>query len=342
MSNQRYIDVSFWDDAWIQDLDPSEKLVYMYLLTNPLTNIAGVYQITRKRVCFDTGFTSDTIGHILAKFEAAEKVYTFKDYIILKNWCKHQKVEGSNPDKVSNVKVGIDRILNELSDDMLIYLKKVGYSYTYLDDLLKNKGLEGAFKDLELLNLDLTKTLTNTIPNSSSSDEIETLKKKLNQIESESRDKDILISELNRQLTSSAKAEGKKKTNSSKPKCSNEDYEAIRQAMESAADSLRGRYSIPEKLISNYGAFRNLVATRLNDGYSVQDIIAGINQATKDDWCINTKKFSPNAVLGPQKLGELISASTIKQTSHIEIKKGQTAFNDDVKRKYDLANEGGF
>lgn len=347
MSNQRYIDVSFWDDAWIQDLDPSEKLVYMYLLTNPLTNIAGVYQLTRKRICFDTGFTSETIGHILQKFESAKKVYTFNEYIILKNWCKHQKVEGSAPNKVSNVKIGIDRILNELPDDLLIHLKRVGYSYSYLDDLLKNKGLEGACKDLELLNLDLTNTLTNTSTSQTFENQqktIDELAKNLEEANKRISEQSSLISKLANKA-SSAKAEGKSSSRSrtsSRPKCSNEDYEAIKNAFEKAADSLRGRYSIPEKIISNYGAFRVLVAKKLNEGYSVQDIIAGINQATKDEWCVKTKNFTPNAVFGPNKLGELISASTIKQTSHIEIKKGQTAFNDDVKREYRLSDEGGF
>lgn len=257
MSNQRYIDVSFWDDAWIQDLDPSEKLVYMYLLTNPLTNIAGVYQLTRKRICFDTGFTSETIGHILQKFESAKKVYTFNEYIILKNWCKHQKVEGSAPNKVSNVKIGIDRILNELPDDLLIHLKRVGYSYSYLDDLLKNKGLEGACKDLELLNLDLTNTLTNTSTSQTFENQqktIDELAKNLEEANKRISEQSSLISKLANKA-SSAKAEGKSSSRSrtsSRPKCSNEDYEAIKNAFEKAADSLRGRYSIPEKIISNY------------------------------------------------------------------------------------------
>ena len=179
MGGQRYIDVSFYDDAWVQELDPSEKFMYMYLLTNPLTNIAGVYKITPRRMSFDTGFNVDTIKHILHKFEAAGKVYTKGEYIIMKNWCKHQKIESANG-KVSNTKVGIDRVLSELSDEILVFLVQIGFCYEYLEEIMKQKGLEGAYKglgrgsnylDLDS-NLDSNLDLTNTYTSSPSESDI--------------------------------------------------------------------------------------------------------------------------------------------------------------------------
>ena len=110
MSTQRYIDTSFWDDSWVQELDPSEKLLYIYLLTNPLTNIAGVMELTVKRICFDTGFNSDTVTHILRKFEEAKKVYRKNNYIIIRNFPKHQQL------KSDNVIKGIAAILSKLPD----------------------------------------------------------------------------------------------------------------------------------------------------------------------------------------------------------------------------------
>jgi len=37
---KRYISTKFWDDEFIVNLDPIEKLLFMYFLTNPLTNVA--------------------------------------------------------------------------------------------------------------------------------------------------------------------------------------------------------------------------------------------------------------------------------------------------------------
>lgn len=123
MSTQRYIDTSFWDDAWVQELDPSEKLLYIYLLTNPLTNIAGVMELTVKRMCFDTGFNSDTVGHILSKFERANKVYKYENYIIIRNFPKHQQLENEKIVK------GIATILSKLPNDVLAYLEQIGYEF---------------------------------------------------------------------------------------------------------------------------------------------------------------------------------------------------------------------
>lgn len=124
MATQRYISTSFWDDEWIQTLDPSEKLMFMYLMTNPLTNIAGVYKITIRRICFDTGFNSDTVNHIFSKFEKAGKVHRINEYVVLTSWPKHQKWQQSQ-----KIKTGIDSCLFDLDKETLIKLSETGYKY---------------------------------------------------------------------------------------------------------------------------------------------------------------------------------------------------------------------
>lgn len=138
----RYVSTAFWDDGWIQTLDPSEKLLYLYLLTNPLTNIAGIYKITIRRMCFDTGFNADTVTHILKKFETAKKVFTFDDWVILPNWPKHQKIGERD-----NNRKGIDSILENLPDEVFQFIVEHGYGYKYLQDLERYK--KGAYKGLD-------------------------------------------------------------------------------------------------------------------------------------------------------------------------------------------------
>jgi hypothetical protein len=124
MATQRYISTSFWDDEWIQTLDPSEKLLYLYFMTNPLTNIAGVYKLSVRRICFDTGFNSDSVGHIMAKFEKARKAFRFGEYIVLPSWPHHQKWETKKA-----IKDGIDIILKELPSQVREALPGMGYVY---------------------------------------------------------------------------------------------------------------------------------------------------------------------------------------------------------------------
>jgi len=124
VSTQRYISTSFWDDAWIQTLDPSEKLFYLYLMTNPLTNIAGVYKITDRRISFDTGFNVETVKIILDSFAKEGKAYRISEYIAIPAWPKHQKWETSE-----KIKEGIVLALMELGEENLRKLVEMNYRF---------------------------------------------------------------------------------------------------------------------------------------------------------------------------------------------------------------------
>ena len=43
-NKQRYVNTRFWNDTYVSSLDPIEKLLFIYLLTNEHTNISGVYE----------------------------------------------------------------------------------------------------------------------------------------------------------------------------------------------------------------------------------------------------------------------------------------------------------
>jgi len=136
MGTHRYIATSFWDDEWVQTLDPSEKLLYLYLMTNPLTNIAGVYKITVRRMSFDTGFSADTLKGVFAKFETAGKAYRMGEYVVLPSWPKHQNWESKE-----NIKAGIEKILDSLSGEELAFVSKIGYKFP-LVDMLARRGVK--------------------------------------------------------------------------------------------------------------------------------------------------------------------------------------------------------
>lgn len=125
MSVQRFISTGFWEDRWVRTLDPSEKYLYLYLLTNPLTTIAGIYKITLDRMAFDTGYDERTLLPMLDRFARAGKAY-FKgnEWVILPAWPAHQKWESRK-----NIRSGIEAILSDLSAEMLSFLVEVGYRF---------------------------------------------------------------------------------------------------------------------------------------------------------------------------------------------------------------------
>lgn len=135
MAVQRVVETSFWDDEYIVTLSKDEKLLFLYLLTNPLTNIAGVYQITLRRISFDTGLSDPELLVILSKFEKDKKVYQHDGYMILVNWPKHQKYE-----EHSKIRKGIETIIHKLPDGLKRYMVSIGYTYPIIGYAYPMKG----------------------------------------------------------------------------------------------------------------------------------------------------------------------------------------------------------
>lgn len=100
VAKQRIVNTKFWDDSYISRLTPLEKLVFLYLITNPLTNISGVYELPLKRAAFDVGISSGEIEVAFAKFESDGKLVRFSGWVGVTNFVKHQTL---NP----KIKIGI-------------------------------------------------------------------------------------------------------------------------------------------------------------------------------------------------------------------------------------------
>ena len=62
MAIYRNISMSFWTDTKIIDeFTPEDKYFYLYLFTNPHTNLAGCYEISMKQIVTETGYSKETI-----------------------------------------------------------------------------------------------------------------------------------------------------------------------------------------------------------------------------------------------------------------------------------------
>lgn len=102
MAEQRLIRTAFWDDHYISNLDRLERYMFLYLLTNPHTNISGIYQLNMKYVMIDTGFTQSEALAIFKKFERDGKARYHDGWIVMRNWIKHQKTGSKDVEKGIN------------------------------------------------------------------------------------------------------------------------------------------------------------------------------------------------------------------------------------------------
>jgi len=113
MARQRYINTKLWSDNWISDLDPVEKLLFLYILTNERTNIAGIYELPLKIMAVETGIEKDMIEKILKRFESDSKVAYFNGWIYIKNFIKHQDLENEK------IKKGIELIIESIPREVI-------------------------------------------------------------------------------------------------------------------------------------------------------------------------------------------------------------------------------
>jgi hypothetical protein len=148
MAKQRMINTKFWSDGWIVNLDPIEKLLFLYLLTNERTNICGVYELPIKYMAIETGIDKDMVEKVLKRFTKDKKIYFIKGWVVIKNFIKNQN-QGS-----PKVKVGIEAELSKIPAEILTKIKE-------LDTL--SKGID-TLSHLNLnLNLNSNLNLNNSV-----------------------------------------------------------------------------------------------------------------------------------------------------------------------------------
>jgi len=118
----RKIHTSFWSDPFIQDLDNDHRLFYLYLLTNERTKQCGIYEISKKQMAYELGYSIDKVSKLLAYFIKVGKILyseTTKE-VALKNWMKYNG--STSPKVVSCIKSELysvkDRVLIEYVNGM--------------------------------------------------------------------------------------------------------------------------------------------------------------------------------------------------------------------------------
>lgn len=173
MALSRTIHLSFWTDSKIiDDFTPEDRYFYLYLMTNPHTNLCGCYEISMKQMSDETGYSKETVEKLIYRMSQIHKVINFstdtKEMLLL-NWSKYN---WTNSDKF---KVAVDREIQNVKDvefkrfltDIFNGDDTVSIPYAYpMDTSYNTITLNTNTLNTETLN---TKTLnTNAISNTKS------------------------------------------------------------------------------------------------------------------------------------------------------------------------------
>ena len=94
MAIYRKISMSFWTDSKVTDnFTPEDRYFYLYLITNPHTNLCGCYEVSVRQMSIDLGYTADVVNNLISRFEKVHNLIRYshetKEMLLLK-WYKYQ------------------------------------------------------------------------------------------------------------------------------------------------------------------------------------------------------------------------------------------------------------
>ena len=114
MAIYRNVQMSFWTDTKIdEDFTPEDKYFYLYLFTNPHTNLCGCYELGLKQASRETGYNEDTIARLIDRFENVHNVVAYSKptrEILILNWHKYNWTKSA--DFMSGLEKHIGKVKN--------------------------------------------------------------------------------------------------------------------------------------------------------------------------------------------------------------------------------------
>jgi len=267
MSKNRYINTKFWIDNYVVERDPIEKLLYLYLLTNTLTNILGIYEISVRQIAFDTGIDKDMVIKILERFNKDNKIRYIDGYIAIKNFVKHQ---ANNP----KINKGIELLLKEVPIDLIEWIDIDFNKLSITKDSLYIR-LDKTSKDSNYSNTNSnTNTNSNNNTNTNTNDQSKPVESEIKPVEN----------------IQTKEKEKKKETNIVQTKNYTELYKIAKDFLDYQKNQFgKAVNNSPDNIQKSIPILSELI--RL-DGFSIPEIVGTLNFASNDDfWAVNVQSI---------------------------------------------------
>jgi len=104
MAGYRQFHTKFWKDEWTIDLDPLERYLFIYLFSNDLSSISGIYRVPLRVISNETGLEIDFVQKCLNKFEKQQKIL-YRDNTV---WVVNMEKYHSNASPLTQTRVNKD------------------------------------------------------------------------------------------------------------------------------------------------------------------------------------------------------------------------------------------
>ncbi len=152
MAKYRTIQTKFWSDPFIMELTPEQKFFYIYLITNPATTQCGIYEISIKKMAFETGYNTDTIEKLIDIFTENKKMIYCRETneVCLVNFLRHNS--SSSPKIMACINKELEEVKNKELIPLIYGMHTLSNPDVYPIHTLSNQILypmEGASQEKE-------------------------------------------------------------------------------------------------------------------------------------------------------------------------------------------------
>lgn len=135
----RLVYTEFWQDPKVmEEMTPEDKYFYLYLLTNPCTNMIGVYRIVKKQMAFDLGYSIESINSLMDRFINYHKLIKYNENtkeLCIVHYGKYNLNRGGKP-MLDCIKKDLSKV-NDISliEEIVVHIKHPAIK-SFIEDYL--------------------------------------------------------------------------------------------------------------------------------------------------------------------------------------------------------------
>ena len=152
MALYRHVYLKFWKDDKVMELfSVEEKLLFLFLLTNPNTTQIGVYKILPKEIAFMTGFEEEEVSIMLELFEKEYKLIKYNKLtheIAIVHWARYNLNKAGGKPMMDCISSELGRVEDvSLLQVILDHIKNEKIKQLYINVIRREKGESSKVKD---------------------------------------------------------------------------------------------------------------------------------------------------------------------------------------------------
>lgn len=144
----RIIHTKIWRDGYFSELNRTEKLLFIYLITNPYIGLSGIYELPDKYIKIELGLSQKELDKTKAKFEKDKKFKFYKSYVIVINVNRYQAFIGEKNERAKEKE--LELLPTEVLDTLSIPYRYPIDSPSNKKSIINNKKLISNNKKLEI------------------------------------------------------------------------------------------------------------------------------------------------------------------------------------------------